>query len=379
MMKLKRSMTMIIAFLLMMLLIGGCTQGVEEKTDTVTVTDLMGREVEVKAPAERIVLVSARQIHEMAALLGSDFSKKIVGWGSDLKAYDKDTYEVFAKAFPEIEEIPDVGYHYQGTFSVEMVISLNPDVVVFPLWLEEDETALQDIDKLEQAGIPSVFVDFYKDPFDHPVKSMTLFGKITGQEERAAEISAFYQAQVDLVEERLGQVEQPKPTVYVECGNKGPSEYGNTYSDKGWGAVVQKSGGKNIAEGVIEGSGPMNPEYLLKANPDVIILSGSNWEGTEDSVKLGYYAELNDSLERLNKFTERAGWDTLSAVQNQRVYSIYHGLSFRIYNFAGIQAFAKWNYPDTFADLNPSENLQAFHEQFMPVELSGVWMTGLDE
>lgn len=393
--KLKRITVLLIVMLLSMM-IAGCSNNVEEKDtaenveekdntnveeidSTVTVTDLDGREVEISLPAERIVLVSARHIHEFSAIMGDSFAEKIVGWGSDLEAYDKDTYNVFLEVYPEIADIPDIGYHSKGTFSVETVISLNPDVVVLPLWLNSDETVLEDIKKMEQAGIPSVFVDFNRNPFDNPVKSMELFGKITGEEERAAEIANFYQEQVDMVADRLAEISTSKPSVYIECASKGPSEYGNTYSGQGWGAMVEKAGGANIADGVIEGSGPINPEYLIKESPEVIILSGSNWEGVADSMKLGFYAEEDDSLQRLTNYTKRAGWDTISAVQTGRVYGIYHGMSFRIYNFAGIQAFAKWFYPEEFEDINPAGNLQEFYNKFMPVELTGVWMTGISE
>lgn len=371
----KRILIFLSVMVCAMILVAGCSQSVEDETETVTLTDLAGREVEVVAPAEKVILISGRHIHEFSALMGDSFTEKIVGWGSDLEAYDKDTYDVFLEAYPQIADIQDIGYHSKGTFNVEQVITLDPDVIIFPLWDESDETVMEDIEKLEQAGIPSVFVDFYTDPFDNPIKSIELMGKIVGEEERAAEISAFYQEQVDLVANRLMAIDTAKPTVYVESGSKGVSEYGNSYSDTGWGAVIEKAGGDNIAEA----AGQISPEYLINESPEVIIISGSNWAGTEGSMKLGFYAEAADSLDRLTKFTERAGWDTISAVQNGRVYGIYHGLSFRIYNFAGIQAFAKWFYPEEFADVDPDENFQEFYDKFMPVELTGVWMTGIDE
>lgn len=371
----KRVAILLSVLLVALMMASGCSQSVEDQTETVTLTDLAGREVEVAVPAEKVVLISGRHIHEFSALMGASFAEKIVGWGSDLEAWDNDTYNVFLEAFPEIADIQDIGYHSQGTFNAEQVIALDPDVIIFPLWDEGDEAVMADIEKLEQAGIPSVFVDFYTDPFNNPVESIELMGEIVGEEERAAEISAYYQEQVDLVADRLADIDTAKPTVYVEVGSKGVSEYGNSYSDTGWGAVIEKAGGDNIAEA----AGQISPEYLINESPEVIIISGSNWSGTEGSMKLGFYAEAADSVARLTKFTERAGWDTISAVQNGRVYGIYHGLSFRIYNFAGIQAFAKWFYPEEFADVDPAENFQEFYDKFMPVELTGVWMTGIDE
>lgn len=347
---------------------------------TIIITDMVGREVSVEVPVERIVLASARHLHEFAAVGGAEVIDQIVGWGSDLNLYDQDTYLKYQEAFPQIGSITDIGYHYKGTFSVEAVVSLQPDVVVFPLWLVDEEGVADDIFKLEKAKIPTVFIDYYKEPFENPVASTTIIGQLLGKESRAKEITDFYQEQVDEVASKLATLTSAKTTAYVEVGSKGPSEYGNTYSSvSGLGALVDIAGGISIADGVIEGSGAINPEYLLTTDPDVIIISGSYWPSTGDSMRLGYHATEEDSKALLQAFTERGGWDTLSAVQNGCVYSIFHGFSFRIYNFAGIQAFAKWLYPDLFADMDPAANFQEFHERFMPVDYSGVWMLDINQ
>lgn len=348
---------------------------------TTEITDMAGRTVSVQTPVERIVLASSRHLHEFSAVGGADVIDKIVGWGSDLNLYDQDTYLTYEAAFPQITDIPDIGYHYKGTFSVESVVSLEPDVIVFPLWLDGTEGVDEDIAKLEDAGIPVVYIDYYVDPFNHPVDSTTIIGKLLGAEERAKEITDFYQEQVDMVAEKVATLsDDEKVSVYIEVGSKGPEEYGSTYSSAGGlGALVDTAGGLTIADGVIEGSGQISAEYLLTENPDIIVISGSYWTGVETSMRLGYHATEEDSRLLLQAFTERGGWDNLTAVQDGKVYSIFHGFSFRIYNFAGIQALAKWFYPDLFADVDPAANFQEFHEQFMPVEYSGVWIMGLTE
>lgn len=366
-----------------MMITTGCSSttddGSTQTPSTSIITDMAGREVSVETPAQRIVLASARHLHEFAAVGGADVIDQIVGWGSDMNLYDQDTYLTYQEEFPQIDDITDIGYHYKGTFSVEAVVNLEPDVVVFPLWLVNEEGVGDDIFRLEKAGIPSVFIDYYTDPFGNPVDSTTIIGQLLGKESRAKEITDFYQEQVDEVASRLETLDVEKTTGYVEVGSKGASEYGNTYSGQGLGALLTRAGGDNIADDVIEGSGAISPEYLLVTDPDVIIISGSYWPATGTSMRLGYHATEADSRALLQTFTERGGWDTLSAVQNGRVYSIFHGFSFRIYNFAGIQAFAKWLYPDLFADMDPAANFQEFHERFMPVEYSGVWMLDISE
>jgi len=374
--KLKRSAIAVGMMSILMLSItvfcGGAT------TET-AITDLADRTVRVQLPVERIVLGSGRYLHEFAAVGGEAVLDKIVGWGSDLDLYDKDTLDMYRETFPnQIAAITDIGY--SSTFDAEAVIALEPDVVVFPYWSATDEGLLADIDKLERAGIPSVFLDYWSDPYLNPIESTLLIGTLLGEEERAQEVVVYYQQQMDAVTTVLATIETEKPKVYVEVGSTGPSEYGSTYGDSGLGAVVVKAGGINIAEDDLSrlaaNTKMIDPEYLIATDPDVIIISGSKWTAA-DSMRLGYYAEGESSRALLEAFTQRTGWNTLTAVQQGRVYSSFHGFSFRIFNFVGVQAFAKWIYPEQFTNLDPEANFREFHERFLPVEYSGVWMIGL--
>jgi iron complex transport system substrate-binding protein len=354
-------------------------EGIGEIKEGTVLTDLAGRQVAVPVPVDTVVLASARHLHEFAAVAGGSFLDRIAGWGPDLKLYDQDTYDAYVAQFPGITDVPEVGYHYKGTFSVEKVISLEPDVILFPLWLVENEDVINDIALLEKAGISSLFLDFWKDPFGHPEPSVRLIGQLLGEQDRAEEIISFYQEKVDVVAERLRTVEAAdKPDVYIEVGSKGPGEYGNTYADSGWGAVVKVAGGRNIAEEVVKSASPLNPEYLFKIDPEKIIITGSYWPATEGAMRLGYHATEKQARGLLKQITDRPGWENLRAVRKDEVYSIFHGFSFRIYNFAGIEAFAKWFHPQLFADIDPERDLREFHDRFIPVEYSGVWMTQLE-
>lgn len=75
-----------------------------------------------------------------------------------------------------------------------------------------------------------------------------------------------YTERVNEVYSRLEDIDVEKPRVYVECGWKGPSEYGNTYGNCMWSALVVNCKGINIASDVIENYGVINPEYLLDSN-----------------------------------------------------------------------------------------------------------------
>ncbi|AAM05551.1 TPA: ABC transporter substrate-binding protein [Methanosarcina acetivorans] len=345
------------------------------ENNTITVTDLAGRTVSLKVPAERVVLGSSRDLHEFAAVEGENFSNKIVGWGPDLRKSDKDTYDKFGEKYPEIKNIPEVGYYGSQDFSIEKVVSLKPDLVIFPMF--DYDRAKDDLSKFEQAGIPVVFTDFYQDTLENSTKSITLLGKLLGKEKRAKEITDFYDEQTDIVYSRLSKINKTKPKVYIESGWKGASEYGRTYSSLGWGPIVDKAGGDNIARNFTSESATVAPEFLIDADPDIIIITGSNWVTTPDSVKLGYYANQDSSKDLLKAYLQRPGWDSLQAVENQEVYSIFHTYDSRIYSFAGLQILAKWFYPEEFSDVDPEAGIKEFHARFMPIDYSGTWMLDL--
>lgn len=344
--------------------------------EVITITDVVGREVELKAPVDKVVLANGRFIQEFAAIEGEDFATKVVGIGSDLLKFDKDIYDKYTEKFPEMKNIADIGHFSDGTFNVEKVISLKPDVVIIQSWFVK--TAADAISTLENAGIPVVVIDFSINPIEGPPQSILLMGKIMGKEKRAADIADYFNKQVEIVFSRLEKIEKSKPTVYIENGGRGPSEYGKTYGNIGWGKMVKLAGGINIAENIVKNMGDIAPEYLLNENPDNIIIAGYSSERAPNALKFGYHIKNEEALSLLKGHLNRSGWDSLSAVKNKKVYGVSMGHSIQIYNFVPLQAFAKWFYPEEFKDIDPEKNLKEFHEKFAVVEYSGTWMTSIE-
>ena len=349
-----------------------------EKRKKIIITDLAGRQVMVRVPVKRIILQSSGSggaFYTLFALGGKDVVKKIVGLDPGLKMYRHWIWQKFSDAVPELNDIPDIGDIYKGNFNIEKVIALRPDVVIVPPFAYKRGRDL--FGKIEEADIPVVVIDYHSETLNTHLATIRLLGTLLGKERKAQELSNFYKAQVEKVYKRLKTIKKPKPKVYVECGMKGPAEYFNTYGNYMWGALIEKCGGINIAKGKIEKWGPINPEYLLSENPDVIIITGSYWPKASGSMKLGYFANQEDSRNLLRAFTKRPGWDALKAVKQGRVYSIHHGLSRDIWDFVPIQFMAKCFYPEEFKDLDPVESLKEFHKKFLPVKYSGVWMISL--
>ncbi len=370
---------MALIILTLTIFLGGCGQKqATEKSDKITITDLAGREVKLKAPVNKTILQysgSGGAFITMLALEGKDVPKKIAGWDMGLKENRYDMYEKFCKSIPELKKIPDVGKIEKDTFNVEKVISLKPDVVILTIDLLSKSTDI--VKKLEEAGIPAVFIDYHKENVENHTKSVLLLGKILGKEKRANEIADFCKEQVTKVTSRLEKIQKPKPSVYIEVGSDGPATYGNTYGNYMWGAVVERCGGTNIAKDKIKTYGAINPEFLLKANPDIIVITGAYWPKKPGSLRLGYTATVDESKKQLTSFTKRPGWETLKAVKNNKIYSVSHVNHREVYDFVAMQYLAKVFYPEEFKDLNPEESYKEFHKRFLPVDYNGIWTVNL--
>jgi iron complex transport system substrate-binding protein len=349
--------------------------------DSISITDLAGRNVTMKKPAEKVVLSLAQDIIDYAAIYGPGFMKTIVGMGLDLKQTNADMFNKYKEKFPEIDNIPTVGIAYAGTFDTEKTLSLHPDLVIFSI-SEKAGLKSTDLPLLEQAGISVVFTDFMTETPENSRASAILEGKVLGKDNRALELADFYTTEVNKVYSRLAKLSSPKPKVYVEYGSAGPAKYGMTSAKTFmWGAMVNKAGGYNIANDLAGGGYiNINPEYLFAQDPAVIIFTGiRGLSGKPDALSMGYHSTPDETRSQFNKFIQRPGWANLSAVKNKRVYAVCHAMARNLADFTALQYFAKLLYPTEFADLDPEKSLKEYHEKYLPVDYSGVWFISLDK
>ena len=340
-----------------------------EKAGKLTVIDALNRTETLEMPIERVVITF--NVEEYLAVGREESLRKVVGWSKYYWEGRRPTvWETYLERFPWIDDIPDVGYPWKGTFSAEKVMDCEPDVVI--MCPSQYEQATEDVERLEKAGIPVIIVDFYE-PFNIKAhaESTLLLGELLGERERARELISFYVSQVSEIFERLEEVEKTYPKPKVLLLGKEWTTYGKYHYR---GEMIERAGGINIAADVLEQSGEIDPEYVLKANPDVIIFIGKlGW-----NVDLGYGVEKERAEEMLAEQIQRPGWEELNATKNNRVHAIHiyfvHG---HIYDYVALQYFVKWFYPDAFTDINPEEAWKEFHERFLPVEYSGTWAVSL--
>ena len=373
--------------LIVSMLIAACGGPGETKKDTannkpIEITDVTGRTVTLKKPAERIVLQwsgAGGPFFTISALMGKDTPKVIAGMDTSLQQYRADMWKHFTTEMPELAKIPEVGTVGDKNFNVEQVVALHPDVIFIPVDLKNqyESDAKQ---KLDEAGVQTIYIDYHAENLEKHQKSIEAIGKALGKEERAAEISKFYTDHVTKVLDRVKTINKPKPTVYLEVGMKGPEEFSNSFSGNySWGALATLCGADVITKDIVKRTAPINPEFVLEKNPDIIMIMGSYWPKNPTSMRLGFEANEAQSQELLKAFTtERQGWSDLKAVENKDVYSIHHGLPREVYDAAVFEYLAKTFYPEEFKDVDPEATLKEFYDKFLPYSYSGIWFMHLN-
>ena len=369
--------------LIVSMLIAACGVPSEIKKDTaqsnkpIEITDVTGRTVTLKKPAERVVLQwsgAGGPFFTISALMGKDTPKVIAGMDTSLQDYRADMWKHFTTEMPELAKIPVVGTIGDKTFNAEQVVALNPDVIFIPVDLK-DQYESDAKAKMDAAGIQTIYIDYHAEKLESHQKSIEAIGKALGKEERAAEISKFYTDRVTRVLDRVSKINKPKPTVYLEVGMNGPEEFGNSFSSNySWGALATMAGADVITKDVIKKTSPINPEFILEKNPDIIMIMGSYWPKKPTSMRLGFEATEDSSQALLKAFTtERQGWSELKAVENKQVYSAHHGLPREVFDAAVFEYLAKTFYPEEFADVDPEATLKEFYDKFLPFSYSGIW------
>lgn len=369
--------------LIVSMLIAACGGPSETKKDTaqnskpIEITDVTGRTVTLKKPAERVVLQwsgAGGPFFTISALMGKDMPKVIAGMDTSLQDYRADMWKHFTTEMPELAKIPVVGTIGDKTFNAEQVVALNPDVIFIPVDLK-DQYESDAKAKMDAAGIQTIYIDYHAEKLESHQKSIEAIGKALGKEERAAEINKFYTDRVTRVLDRVSKINKPKPTVYIEVGMNGPEEFGNSFSSNySWGALATMAGADVITKDVIKKTSPINPEFILEKNPDIIMIMGSYWPKKPTSMRLGFEATEASSQELLKAFTtERQGWSELKAVENKQVYSAHHGLPREVFDAAVFEYLAKTFYPEEFEDVDPEATLKEFYDKFLPFSYSGIW------
>jgi iron complex transport system substrate-binding protein len=274
-----------------------------------TVTDGLGREVVIAAPPQRIASVALGSDEILLALVGQE---RLLGV----------TYFAKDPAISNIADQLDGIAHTDLSGNPEYLISLDADLVILAAY--NDPAALQ---QLLDADVP-VFVLAAFNKLDDIRANIRLLGQVTGEDQRAEALIADMDTRLDAVREAVaGQT--PVRVMYYEPGGitYGP---GSTVDE-----IITLAGGINVVgEAGLEAYPLVNAEFVLAADPDVILLGG--WFSGQSADPAW--------------FTQDPAFSTLRAVQAGQVYAINdaHMTNVSQYIVQGVEDVARALYPDAF-------------------------------
>ncbi|WP_221090949.1 ABC transporter substrate-binding protein [Deinococcus aquaedulcis] len=232
-----------------------------------TMTDDLGRAVTLKAEPRRVIAMLPSHTETLIA----------IGAGDRLVGVDRfSTYPANVVA-----ALPKLGSAYQP--NIEAILALKPDLV-----LADESSGSRLTEKLAQAGL-TVYggsAQTYNEVFE----KIAVLGKLTNREQGATRLITTMRAELAVLQQTVAG--RPRVSTYYEID---PSPY-SVGPNSFIGTLITKAGGRTIVPAALGDFPRLDPELIVKSNPQVII-----------------GPSLNDA--RL-----RPGWPGLTAVQSGRVY-----------------------------------------------------------
>lgn len=352
-----------------------------------TVTDILGRKVEMPQNPERIILGEGRMIQALAILEGPAVAQKLAGVQGDFERFDPDGYEQYIKRFPELASVPRFGIGTTETVSAETMLTLHGDVAIFSASGGHGPSANSDLilKIMEKAGVPVIFVDFRNDPIRHAPESIRIMGEVLSREKQAQAFTRFYKKELARVVDVLKKHNPPRPRVFLESRvglHSGEIEY-ETMSHGMMGIFVDLAGGDNLAKAVVPGAvGKVGLEYLITRQPEHYIGTaiGSRKAGGQATGRIVLGAGVDSRLagSTLHKAVMSRSISRLDVFSKGQVHAIWHHFYCSPFNVAAVQAMAKWFHPGLFSELDPEATLKTCYESFQPVPYEGTYWTTID-
>lgn len=319
------------------------TAAEQEASQTRTIVDGNGREVEIPSTVESIVCVGVGALRYTCYVGGADLVVGVEDYETDESGSVFRLYNYVN--FDKFRNLPVTGTN--GTPFEEEIIKVDPQVIVMSAY------ASVDADELEaKTNIPVVVVPGSDTTLDDKAyETIRILGELYSLEDHAAELTAYLKGvEEDLDSRTAGVAEADKPTVYV-CGVsfKGSHGFGGTEAYYGPFELIHAN---NLANTTGQtGAFDIDTEQVLAWDPDVIFVDFNGMSLIKDD-----YA------------ANSAFYNSLTAVKEGKVYS---QISFRYcasnLDTALADAYyaATILYPEQFADVDLEAKIGEIYEHLL--------------
>lgn len=351
-----------------------------QKSGAISFTDLAGRRVTLAKRPERFVV--ANYILNFLMISGASGVDKIVGLTQDgWLETRRGEYTLLKDAFPALMDKPSIGGYHDSILNSEKILALKPDVVLVNRTQFADNTGRLRI--FEAAGIPVVVLDYHSMTLANHTTSTEILGRLLGREDVARAQCERYRSVLQEIASRIAKLDDSRKhtRVYIEAGNRGVAEYGNSYNRTVlWGAILENLAADNLARDMKQPYGALDREFVVGRNPQVIIMAGSLWENVDSSdfMRMGLTVSEGTAQKRLAGFAKRPMWQNLDALKNGRFYGIDHGSLRCMMDYAFSIYLAQVLYPGVFDDMKPDEEIASFFAKYLPeLKAQGTFFTQL--
>ncbi|EOS94782.1 ABC transporter substrate-binding protein [Erwinia tracheiphila] len=345
-----------------------------------TVTDILQRKVQIPDNPQRIVLGEGRLIYTLALVEQGNPVRRMVGWPGDLPRYDRQTWDRYTTAFPEIKKIPFIGTTNYAQVSAEKVIALHPDLVILSVYAKQasNHDSLQQ--QLTDAGIPVVYVDTRVDQLKNTVPSLEILGEVFNQQAKAQRFIAFYQQHMNLIRDRLQQAKPERPRVMLQLHIGRREVCCTTVGHGNMADLLAFAGGNNIAaERFSSVFGQISPEAVIAADPNVYIVTGMAGPTQAGQLQLGPQVNPKQAQQSFVQALQQENvLSTLPAIRHGKALAVWHNFYISPWHLLDVEMFAKVFHPRLFSDLDPAKTLEQMNREFLPVPETGTYWTQLD-
>ncbi|MCU4178462.1 ABC transporter substrate-binding protein [Bosea sp. BH3] len=210
-----------------------------------------------------------------------------------------------------------------------------------------------------------------------------MLGQLFGREDVAERFIAFRNDQIARVTTPIAAMPDLKRPLVMLDRIPGYSDgCCMSFGRENFGLMVEMAGGRNLGSDLLPGTfGTINSETIIARDPDVVIVTGGNWNALAPGggwVGLGPGADLPEARRKLAALTQRPAFVHGKAVAERRVHAIWHQFYNSPYQFVALQRIARWLHPELFATLDPDATLRDLHEHFLPIRYRAGYWTDLE-
>ena len=339
----KKLISLVLAVVLCLGLFAGCTEPNSTEGNDRTITDSLGRVVEIPENVESVVCVGVGALRYTCYMGAQDLVIGVEDY--EVKAGMTRLYNYVN--FDKFKDLPVIGTN--GEPYTEEIINLAPDVIVM------SKSASVEADDLQaKTGTPVVVVPGSDTTLDqNAYDTIRILGELYGKQTRAAELTAYLEnIQKDLDNRTKDIADSEKPSVYVG-GVSFKGHHGFEGTEAGYGPF-ELIHANNLADTTGKsGAFNIDLEQVLAWDPDIIFVdfNGMNLINEDYAKNPDYY-------------------NALTAVQEGKVYS---QISFRssASNLETALADAYYAacviYPQQFADVDPVAKAGEIFEMLLGV------------